>query len=237
MRLGRRGVAALEFAIIAPVLLIMVIGVYDIVRALLIWQEVWQAAHDISLASTIVAVQPDQTNTLTQAQTQQVMSIVFAAMPGVRNGVDSGQRSLTLTSVAFLPTSGCNPSGSNNCYQADVVWSVTYGGGSQGGWKPVLRSCGVLGQILPNTTYLPGQTNLNTITTAGVGQPDPSLVADVQYRFSPLFLEFLTGPINFSATALFSTRTGTTTPTSSPYATYTGNDGTGTCAGFKSGYI
>ncbi len=223
---------------IAPVLLMLVIGGFDISRAMLLWQQVWLAAHNISLSATTIAVQTNKTSTLTPSQAQQAMSIVYAAMPTVRNGAASGVRSVTLTSVDYVPVANCTPvTGSTNCYAASVVWSVTYGGGGQAGWSPMTRSCGNLVQILPTANPPTGVSQLGYVTTLNVTNPDPSIIADVHYQFTPLPFDLFLRRRDFWATAIFSTRTGATASVTTQYATYTGTDGTGTCPGFQSGYF
>ena len=236
---GRAGVASMEFALVAPILLMLVIVGFDMTRAMLLWQEVWLAAHDISLSATTIAVQTDKTSTLTPAQAQQAMSIVYAAMPTIRNGAANGTRSVTLTSVDFVPTPACTPINNvTNCYVASVVWSVSYGGGGQSGWSPVTRSCILpLWQIPPTGSLPPGVSQLGVLTTLNVNNPDPSIIADVHYQFTPMPFDLIVGKQDFWATAIFSTRTGATNTVVTQYATYTGNDGTGTCPGFQSGYF
>ena len=232
------GIASIEFALVSPILLMLVIGGFDISRAMLLWQQVWLAAHNISLSATTIAVQTDKTSTLTPSQAQQAMSIVYAAMPTVRNGAATGTRSVTLTSVDFVPVANCTPvTGNTNCYIASVVWSVTYGGGGQAGWTAVTRSCGALVQTQPTANVPTGLNQLNVLTTLGVSNPDPSIVADVHYQFTPLPFDLFLKKRDFWATAIFSTRTGATTSVTTQYATYTGTDGTGTCQGFQSGYF
>ncbi len=236
---GTAGVASIEFALTAPILLMLVIAGFDASRAMLLWQQVWLAAHNISLSATTIAVQTDKTSTLTPAQAQQAMSIVYAAMPTIRNGAATGTRSVTLTSVDFVPLPACTPINNvTNCYVASVVWSVAYSGGGQAGWTSVTRSCAPpLAQITPTGALPPGATQLNVLTTLNVNNPDPSIIADVHYQFTPLPFDLFVGKRDFWATAIFSTRTGATNTVVTQYATYTGNDGTGTCPGFLSGYF
>ena len=117
------------------------------------------------------------------------------------------------------------------------MWSVTYGGGGQAGWTPVLRQCGPLVQIHATASPPPGLSQYNIVTTLDVATPDPSIIADVHYQFTPLPFDVFVKKQDFWATAIFSTRTGATTSVTTQYATYTGSDGTGTCPGFQSGYI
>ena len=74
----RRGAAAIEFAIIAPVLITLTIGVFDISRALTLQQEVYNAAHTIPTSASSMAVQPDKSTSLTVTQVQQALSGIYA---------------------------------------------------------------------------------------------------------------------------------------------------------------
>ena len=56
---------------------------------------------------------------------------------------------------------------------------------------------------MPNV-YIPG--DLTSLPTANVTTPDPILVADVHYQYTPLFFNFFTGPIDFWACGLWPVR-------------------------------
>ena len=109
---SRRGTVALEFALIAPLLLIFIIGVYDTSKAMLLYQQVYNAAHTVTITASNVSEQADGSTSLTVEEVQQVLSAIYAEMPLVAAGVEKGTRSATLTSVTFVqspPT--CVPSG------------------------------------------------------------------------------------------------------------------------------
>ncbi|HEY4040863.1 MAG TPA: hypothetical protein VGM32_03350, partial [Rhodopila sp.] len=173
----------------------MIIGVYDASRALTLWQEVDNAAHTIPTSASSMAVQPDKSTTLTVTQVQQALSGIYAEVPALRSGIEVGLRSVTLTSVAFQqsdPT--CVASATITCsYVPYAKWSVSYagplgGGGGSSNFATVTRcpaKAGPLGQVTP-ALYTPG--DLTSLPTANVTTPDPILVADVHYQYTPLFL-------------------------------------------------
>jgi Flp pilus assembly protein TadG len=233
---ARSGVASIEFALVAPMLFLMVSGMFDTSKALIIEHQVDDCARFIAISATTASVQTDKTTSLSAASAQQAMSLIYAFMPWVRSGIEHGKRSVTLTSVAFVPiTSGCTVTTSNNCYNAEVAFSVSYGGGGQTSVTPftvITRSCGTLTQITPSAQLKNGQTQLTVLRTASVAKPDALMIADVHYQYTPFFLKFLTGPIDFWKTAKWSARSGSTSQSSSQtlqYTTYTGTDGTGNC--------
>ena len=74
------------------------------------------------------------------------------------------------------------------------------------------------------------------LRTLNISVPDPILVADVHYQYTPMFLRFLTGPLDFWATGYWSARTGD--PAKTVAQQYTRYDianaagGANKCAGF-----
>jgi Flp pilus assembly protein TadG len=195
----RRGVAALEFALVAPLMIVMMIGVFDLARAMTVQQEVYNSTHSILVSASSLAVQSDKTTSLTVTQVQQSLSTVFAAIPGRRNGSLSGVTGVILTSVNFTqsdPT--CKPTTSAPCpYVPTVAWSVAYAdpaGRNANTFETAIRHCMQLNQTAP-TQETPG--DLTSVRTKGLTSPDPMLVVDTHYRYTPLFFRFITGPIDF----------------------------------------
>ena len=164
MRGDRRGVAAMEFAMIAPVMLLMMWGVYDISRALLAWEETIRAAQAVGQAAeklSLKGVDPNTgkpTTALTSVDMQTAMTSIYAEMPWLNlgsGGAFSGPNtsySVTLSGVAYLPT--CNAAayktnpGACNYVGPSVLWSsyLTEGGSQlqqppQHGFDPLIRQC------------------------------------------------------------------------------------------------
>lgn len=211
----RRGVAALEFVLAAPLIMLFMVGVFDISHAVTLEQEVYNASHTIVTSASSLAVQPDNSSSLTVDQVQQALSAIFAAMPTLRNGEDGGVRSATLTSVFFQqvdPT--CVASATVTCiFVPYAKWSVSYVdppgrfAGNINLFQSVSRCPGShapLSQVTP-TQYVSG--DMTTLPTLNVTQPIATLVADVHYRYTPLFLGyFMPTPVDFWASSLWPVR-------------------------------
>jgi Flp pilus assembly protein TadG len=150
----------MEFAIVATPLVILMLGVYELCNAAIVYEEVQNAAHSIPASASNLAVQSDTGATaLTYQQIQLAASQIWAEIPELRTGLQNGTYSVTVTSVTFIPTlppapaktqatqpsSSCTPSNSPQqlCnYTPTVVWSVAYtGGASSRAPATVLRSC------------------------------------------------------------------------------------------------
>ena len=230
-----RGSAAIEFAVIVPVMITMVLGVVDMSKAMILNQEVYNAAHTIPLLASIEAVQPDKTTTLTVAQVQQSLSAIYAEMPWVRSGIEVGKRSVTMSSVVFTPSIvTCVQTANLNClFTPHVAWSVAYTDANSAGFTNVVRSCGTLKQTAPTAGVA---SDLTSLRTANVNNPDPILVVDVHYQYTPLFFKFVTGAVDFWASGYWPVRS--VSPSVLPAFQYTTYDltnqaaGAGKCAGY-----
>jgi hypothetical protein len=218
LRLGRRGVVAVEFAIIGSLLVPLMLGLYDISQALLIRRRVALAAIEIAEAASVLAVQANTaSNQLTGAQVWTSDTAAFLQLPRMQPGGAGANYAITLSSVQFTPSSG-----GGSAYDAHVVWSSYEANG-----LPQLRACdtppaykkngkvkdpGILGvtpaasnaveslSTLPPSVYLP---------PSAASQPYPIIVADLQYTYTPMFLRFLSGPITFFRSRFVSPRIGT----------------------------
>jgi Flp pilus assembly protein TadG len=202
----RRAVAALEFAIVAPLMVTMVCGVYDFARALIAWEETCSAAQQIAQAAEKLSVTAGSSLTsLTSAQMQDAMTTIYAQMPGLNlgNGTGSmtGAFAVTLSGIAYTPLcstpTGCAP-------QAPATLWSTYL--TQGGTQlmtpatavgPLRRSCG---KPTPVATFPDDSTQLSVMISPGLSPLTPQVVADVRYVFTPSFPLF-PGPITFWASA------------------------------------
>jgi Flp pilus assembly protein TadG len=109
----RDAVAALEFALIAPIMAIMIMAVYDASRALIVWQQVENAAQAVAAAAEKLSVSQSVTTTsLTGTQMQNAMTSVYAEIPGLSSGitnpnpvqVSTGAYSVTLSEIVYYPT-------------------------------------------------------------------------------------------------------------------------------------
>jgi Flp pilus assembly protein TadG len=245
LRLRRRGVATIEFGLIAPALLTLMIGVFDIGKILILQQEVWNTAHSVSLTASWLATQtlstagvniPNDfqtvngqqvqektisgTTTLTQAQVQAVESDIYAEIPWLRSGVEHGNFFVTLSGVQFSAfqiahgvASGCTPYQNCTNWIPFVTWSVPYKGNSGLPGTPdatKTRTCGpvLTATNIADTTPLTSANLLTSLRTNGITYPDPILVADVSYTYTPAFpfWRFISGPITLVATAYWPVR-------------------------------
>jgi Flp pilus assembly protein TadG len=196
---SRAGIATLEFALIAPLLLTMMAGLYDVAMAFIAWQRVTMAAQAIDEIATSLAATATNTNTLNASQATLASSAIYAYLPAL-SMPSPPAFGVTLTSVVMTPTDqGC---GTNCTYTAHVAWSGVFQGAG------LLRPCDSVPGISALTATgddldpSPATLPVDTYTAS------PLLVADVTYTFTPLFFTFATGALTLTRTAFFSTRTG-----------------------------
>jgi Flp pilus assembly protein TadG len=219
----RSGVAAMEFALVAPIMVTLIWGVYDISRALVAWEQTYHAAEAVAQAAEKLSItntnNPDGTpiTSLTASQMQDAMSSIYAEMPwlnlGDGTGSLTGSYSVTLSGVEYAPR--CPANATNTCAPQvpNVLWS-TYltQGGSQlltPATSPIslYRVCGLL---LPVAQFPNNNTQLlymidPTLVKNGVQNVNliPQVVADVQYNFAPSFPILAGKTFTFWASASF----------------------------------
>lgn len=244
--LGEGGSATIEFAVIAPVMFLLAIAVLDITKAMILYQQVYNTAHVVAVTASSMAIQPDKSTSLTTTQAQQAMSAIFTEIPWIRSGVETGKKSVTLTSVSFVlsdPT--CVPTSTTPCaYIPEVAWSVAYFDpptrypGGVNTFTNVTRPCGSQTQLAP-TARVPG--DLKSLPTVNVVNPDPIVVVDVHYQYTPLFYSYIfsvftTEYVDFWATSVWAVRSvNPSLPVSQQYTMYdlpSGVGGAGKCLGF-----
>jgi hypothetical protein len=218
-----RSAAALEFALVAPLLIMLAGGVYDLCQAVLIYNEVTNAATMIADSASSAAVNLDGSTALSYDEVQLAESGIWSDIPELRNGLQAGQvKSITITSVDFEPPSTCTTGSNCNPYTAYVMWSVSYNGGPSGAsFANNIRTCSPTGvnsdglggeKQVAASTGLSASTATYTLPVAGLTsyQPDPTgpapvLVADVVFSYAPL-LDFVKTSFTFEATALWPVR-------------------------------
>jgi Flp pilus assembly protein TadG len=129
----RRSVAALEFVLVAPILVILLFGVYDISTGMIFYEETYNTAHSIAASVSSLAVNQETGATaLTFNQVQQAASEIWGGIPSLRADTQDGIKSVTISSVVFEKTStsaSCGTNGATPCYSPVVVWSEIYAGG------------------------------------------------------------------------------------------------------------
>jgi Flp pilus assembly protein TadG len=182
----RASVAALELAIVAPLMLILLAGVYDLSEAAIIRAEIYDAADAIVASASNEAVQSDDSTALTYDQVQQVESSIWGLVPSLRTGQKTvAVASITLTSVQFFPDTTKPCTYATACsYLADVVWSESYvgtgaaGSGSTFDYADPITQQKAAGcasyyttqaqDQVPPTTQLSGYQNVTKFRTLGV---------------------------------------------------------------------
>jgi len=224
---ARDGVAALEFAMVAPILLVMIWGVYDVARALIAWEEVCRAAEAIAQAAEKLSV-TGRTNVttggpitaLTSDKMQQAMTSIFAEMPFVglanHSGTFQGSFSVTLSGVAYATPLDIYGQPANNLgvyvpQTAAIMWSAYLNTAAAQVLRPpttpqaqVRRQCAApsMRSSFPNdSTQLTVVPNPNLISGTSINLI-PQVVADVQYVFKPTF-PLINKTFTFWASATF----------------------------------
>ena len=196
----RAGTPLIEFALVAPVLLVLLMGAYDASTALICWHRTVATAQQIVKIATELSIQPDQTTSLTPYQAFQAGTAVFAANPQLRAG--AVPFSVLASAVVFTASpDGCKAGACT--YTASTAWSVplTYGGYTYGGQQR--RPCGTLAQVDPAAPQTFGN-----VPTKGMTALTSLVVVDVSQVFTPLFARFLAPAITMSSTAMLVPRIG-----------------------------
>jgi Flp pilus assembly protein TadG len=234
----RRSVAALEFALVAPVMAIMTMAVFDGSRALIVWQQSENAAQAVAQAAEKLSVVTSTTNpALTYTQMQNAMSTVYEEIPGLwpgnATGIYPGKFSVTLSEINFYYAgTGGTPTtcASANIYACGtpqyprVLWStyLTEGGSQLLESTAVVRPCGALIREYPTWSYTATSGSPPAPVTRFSQMVDPSnngaigfvmspqIIADVQYIFTPSFAQMFAANANivFVASAMLSTPVG-----------------------------
>ena len=169
----RRGVAAVEFAMILPLMLLMYIGAFDVTRGVM-------ASRKVDLLSrTISDLVAQQSNA--SPMSSSTISLIFTAASAVMTPYNASGLTLTVSAVDIKANSN------NTCCQALVRWSYTQGG--------TLRACTTpLTQVSGGTPLTP--TNIpawiiSANQAAGYGytsgQTSYLIIADVSYTYVPIF--------------------------------------------------
>jgi Flp pilus assembly protein TadG len=224
-RNDRRGTAAMEFAMVAPIMVVLIWGVWDVARALVAWEETYHAAEAIAQAAEKMSITnvnyPNTTKpvtALTASQMQDAMSSIYAEMPwlslGNGTGAFRGQYAVTLSGVAFTPLCPATSSGVCAAQTPNVLWS-TYlvQGGSQLLNPPPnnpatpWRLCGPLkavAQFPNNNTQLTVMIDPNQVQLVNPSINDiPQVVADVRFTYTPTFPLLSKYTYTFYASATF----------------------------------
>ncbi len=189
----------MEFAIVAPVIVTMLAGVFDIGRLYLIRQQM--AAAAMAIAQNAEKLSESTTSptvtSLTSTQMQTAMSTVYAAIPGLALGNGTGSFpdtfSVTLSGVVFSPlcqsSNGCTPS-SSLTQTPYTLWSsvLTEGGAELSTASSNFRACTSLTAV---SVFPDDSTQLTKMIAPSSIILVPQVVADVSYTYVPIFPFFV----------------------------------------------
>jgi hypothetical protein len=133
----KSSVAALEFAIVLPLMLVLLAGVYDLSEAVVIRSQVYAAAQTMAASASNLATAPNDGSTaLYYDQVQQVESTIWGLVPTLASGQKvSTPISVTISSIFFFPNvaQACTYKGNVSCnYWAEMAWSESYTGANTG---------------------------------------------------------------------------------------------------------
>jgi hypothetical protein len=201
LRADRRGLAMLEFAIVAPVMVVMATAGFDITRALVTWQEVDTAAEWAALSAQSLAVNPGTpgsaaTTTLTPQQAVVAMTTIYASMPQVFSGLWGGKYAIVMSGVQWYTVNGTP--------QPFIVWTTTLQQlASAEVWPKTwdatfFRKC--TGAPEPQVVTVPNDVSvLQSVPTQNITDSSTFLVVDIHYQFQPVLpgLSYITGPVDF----------------------------------------
>jgi len=195
----RRGIAMLEFAIVAPVMVLFAMGGFDIARALITWQEVQTAAEWAAVSAQSMAVQLDSSTSLTPQQVQVAMTSIYGSMPQVFSGLWSGKYGIAMSAVEWTQTAGV--------YTPELAWTTSLYALAPSETTAqydtsLKRTCGA---ALNQVDTVPSDSSiLTTIPTKDVATPSTFVLVDIHYQFSPILpVTFIIGPIDFYTTFVF----------------------------------
>ncbi len=206
----RRGVAAMEFALIAPVLGVLVMGMIDVEQALVTQKRVADVAHQIAMMATEQAVeyQTNHSLVITPAEAQVALSAIYAMMPELRAPASGTRYNVTLSSIAF-------PEDAQGDFNPAVAWSVAMSNLNGKTADTLITSTPIapfqrVCNVAPVEVAANQPVTLQNLPIANMVALAPILVVDLTYTYTPIFGRFVhpaTGTITFSRTAMLMPRT------------------------------
>ena len=183
----RRGLAGIEFAVTVPFIIILLCGVVDLSRAIIMARRLTVAAAATATIASTMAVQAATLSSLTGPQAWQASTAPFAYFPEWLSEPPPGTFSITLSGVVFTPAA--------SGYTAHVAWSTANPAG-----VARLRACGALGLVADSTA-----SSLTTLPADTAGLTS-LIVADLSGVFAPVFTSVFLGPFTLQRSAYVSPR-------------------------------
>lgn len=177
LRRGKRGVVAVEFALILPMMLALYFGCVVLVQGLEVGRKTQALSRTLAdLTSQTLPVNNQTNPVLTDTDFVNFFSAWSAVLYPFTN---TGSPNMTLSQVVFDNVSSAN----SQCCVAKVLWSV----GS--GPSPTLRPCGTLLQS-SNGVNAPGSMPAGLYPPAvasGNATDNFIIIADVSFTYVPSF--------------------------------------------------
>ncbi len=197
-RMGKdkKGVAAVEFALILPFMLLLYLGTAELTYGLMANRKMTLVARTLS----DLTAQTTATSGITDAE----ITSIFTAAAAIMSPYDATPLRMSFSSIKFVPNSATPP-----VYTAQTVWTAVYTVSSA--LKGTARPCGATAITQVTNSTAPSSTTM-PVGLYGAGS---IIVADVSYEYTPPFsgsvLAWSTtqSSINFSHTAYMRPRTQT----------------------------
>ncbi|PPD44264.1 MAG: pilus assembly protein TadE [Methylocystis sp.] len=174
MRDDERGIAAVEFALILPLMLVIYMGLVQVSRGMRTAQKLDLVAHTLSdlTAQQLAGGQATGQAGLTEAD---ISSIFAAANTLMGLPANSTAMKMTISEVNITGTPTLAPTS----WQARTVWTVTRNGATP-------RPCQVLTAAdVPPVSFNTVPSSYITVTAGVNPTVGPIIVADVVYAYSP----------------------------------------------------
>ena len=205
----RHGVAAVEFAIILPLMLTLYLGGAELTQGLITTRKSTNVA---SALSDLVAEQAAGA-TLTDSE----IADVFAAATAIMSPYSTTSLKMTVSSVEFVTDSNAATG-----FDAKIRWTITNNGGTP---RPCQIMTGVANNSNPSPTTMPAG-----IYPASGSAQATAIISDTTYIYTPAIGGSL---LAWSSTAASLTFTHTTymRPRNQYSITYSGSTGT-VCASY-----
>ena len=189
-----KGVAAVEFAMIAPFIVMIGLATADVTFGQNAGRRVQMAAQDVGAIATSLAVKAEDVNALTGADATTATQAAFVLLQGSSDLVPP-KFGIVMSSVVMTPNQ--NPCPQAGCtYSPHVAWSGEFGGVLS---PTLLRQCDIpnqgpaLGSAPDDAASSPSTLPADVFTAA------PLLVVDITYVYNPKFL----GAIGVSTATFF----------------------------------
>jgi Flp pilus assembly protein TadG len=172
-----RGLAAIEFGLVFPMLLVMLLASIDAGRAIAIYMKVRAAAYALnSMANQYPIIQDTDIQNIEGATAK-----VLAPYPSGPAGLRISQIEITTGGPKVAWSDGLNM----------TAYAKNYGG--------VSVPANLAGTSSPNNACPATPASANMYTAGNVNQKGCYLLlAEVQYTYTPMFGQFITGPITLS---------------------------------------